>query len=78
VSAGGVVAGFVRYGQDEVGCEGGGFSGDAEVGLADGEMMAFIATDAPRCLRRDGAPVDTHGREGVVERVVLDLGAAVS
>jgi len=77
VSAGGVVAGSVGHGQDEVGRESGGFGGDAEVGLADGAVMALIATDAPRCLRWYGAPVKTHGREGVDERVVFDLGTAV-
>jgi len=77
VSAGGVVAGFVGHGQDEVRRESGGLGGDAEVGLVDGAVMARIATDAPRCLRRYEAPVDTHGREGVDERVVFDLGAAV-
>jgi len=51
--------------------------GDAEVGVADGTVVALVAADAPRGLSGDGAPVDAHGVERANEGVVLNLGVAV-
>eukprot|EP00168_Porphyra_purpurea_P018960 TRINITY_DN7312_c0_g1_i2.p2 TRINITY_DN7312_c0_g1~~TRINITY_DN7312_c0_g1_i2.p2 ORF type:complete len:246 (-),score=8.36 TRINITY_DN7312_c0_g1_i2:682-1419(-) len=63
--------------ESEVGGESRGFSKDAKECVADGPVVALVATNRPGGLDRCGAPMDAHGVDGVDERVVLDLGAAV-
>jgi len=60
-----------------VGGECGRLGGDANLGVADGAVVAFVAANAPRCLGGNGPPVDVHGMQGVDECVVFGLGAAV-
>ena len=77
VGAGGVVAGLVCHGQGEVVGEGRCLRLYSGEGIADGAVVALVASDAPWGLGRGGPPMDAHGVDGVEEGVVLVCGAAV-
>jgi len=71
VGAGGIVSGFVCHGECEFGGEAGRFGEDAGVGFSNWAMVALFAADAPGGFRRNRAPVDAHGVEGVDHCVVF-------
>jgi len=73
----GVVTGFVGHGECEVGGEAGRFGENAGVGVSNWAMVALVAADAPGGFRRNGAPVDAHGVEGVDHCVNFVFGPAV-
>jgi len=73
----GVVTGFVGHSKGQVDGQAGRFCGDADVGVSDWAVVALIAANAPGGLSENGAPVDAHGVEGVIERVVLGFGSVV-